>query len=238
MGPIRTAVNYSLIPLRLVVQIGDAFVDSGERRREEELGSAPAQTAVRARRRPAAKRATAQRRSTAGPQASRRPKALDDVGLARKVESVIFRDASVPKGKIDVNAADGVVWLRGEAKTPEMIKALEREASAIPEVERVENLLHLPKTPAPTRTDTPPSQRKTRSSTRRPTPQKMETGVTNERRTARGEDLPVESAHEGEGREPAPLGSTETASPSGSTETQGETNPEPSSLGGPNGNTS
>jgi osmotically-inducible protein OsmY len=65
---------------------------------------------------------------------------------------VIFRDDSIPKGKIDVNAADGVVWLRGEARTPEMIKALAQQASEIPEVKQVENLLHLPKTPAPTRT--------------------------------------------------------------------------------------
>ena len=134
------------------------------------------------------------------------------VGLARKVETVIFRDNSVPKGKIDVNAADGVVWLRGEAKTPDMIKALERQASAIPEVKKVENLLHLPKTPAPTRTDSPPSQRKTRSTTRQPTARKVETRVTNERRSAVGEDLPVEAAHEGEGRQPAPLGSNGSSS--------------------------
>ena len=50
-----------------------------------------------------------------------------------------------------MNAAAGVVWLRGEARTPEMIKALERQALEVPEVSRVENLLHLPKTPAPTR---------------------------------------------------------------------------------------
>jgi BON domain len=233
MGPIRTVVNYSLIPLRLIVEVGDAFVEGGERRREDEqLRTAPPDAAPRTRRRQAAKRATARRRAP-GPQASRAPKELDDVGLARKVETIIFRDATVPKGKIDVNAADGVVWLRGEAATPEMIKALEREASGIPEVKRVENLLHLPKTPAPTRTDTPPSQRKTRSTTRRPTPQKVETPVTSERRSAQqAEDLPVEAAREGKGREPAPLGSTESESESESG--QGE----PTPLGGGNGTTS
>jgi hypothetical protein len=210
MDPIRTCVNYSLIPLRLVVQVGEAFVEGGERRerRRAEAQAEQPEPAPQARRRQPVKRSATTRRSAPGRQASRAPKDLDDVGLARKVETIIFRDATVPKGKIDVNAVDGIVWLRGEARTPDMIKALERQANAIPEVKGVENLLHLPKTPAPTRTDTPPTQRKTRSSTRRPTPRKVETGITNERRSAAGEDLPVEAAHEGQGREPAPLGST------------------------------
>src|SRR5881275_1397392 len=38
----------------------------------------------------------------------------DDVTLARKVESEIFRSEEVPKGEINVNAEDGVVYLRGE----------------------------------------------------------------------------------------------------------------------------
>src|SRR5947209_5713620 len=103
---------------------------------------------------------------------SRQPKPLDDVAITRKVETHIFRDSKVPKGKIAVNTVEGVVWLRGEAKNPAMVKKLEREAASIPEVKRVENLLHLPKTPAPSRTDTPPSQRRTRSSSRRATPRR------------------------------------------------------------------
>src|SRR5215208_2412648 len=210
MDPLRTAVKFSLIPLRTVVQLGVRFAESGRQTPpppQPEAGQ-PQRPQPQARRRQPAKRSRpAAARQGASPQASQAPKDLDDVGLARKVETVIFRDDSVPKGKIDVNAADGVVWLRGEAKTPDMIKALERQASAIPEVKKVENLLHLPKTPAPTRTDTPPSQRKTRSSTRRPSERKVETRVTRERRSAVGEDLPVEAAHEGEGRQPAPFGS-------------------------------
>ena len=85
-------------------------------------------------------------------QANRKPKPLSDVAISRKVETTIFRDPEVPKGQIVVNTAHGVVQLRGEARTPEMIKALEAQAQAVPEVKQVENLLHLPKTPAPTRT--------------------------------------------------------------------------------------
>jgi hypothetical protein len=143
MDPIRTAVKYSLIPLRTVVQLGELFVESG---RETPPPPAEPQTKPRA----AAKR-TQPRRKPVSTQATQAPKDLDDVAIARKVETVIFRDDSVPKGKIDVNAADGVVWLRGEAKNPEMIRTLVAQATAIPEVHRVENLLHLPKTPAPTR---------------------------------------------------------------------------------------
>lgn len=80
------------------------------------------------------------------------PKDLDDVTLARKVETEIFRPANAPKGKIDVNAVDGVVWLRGEVKRPQQIKSIEASVRAIPEVRDVENLLHLPKTPPKSRT--------------------------------------------------------------------------------------
>ena len=77
---------------------------------------------------------------------------MDDVTLARKVETVLFRDPETPKGHINVNVVDGVVELRGQVKRPEQIKALEAKACAIPEVRDVHNFLHLPKTPAPTRT--------------------------------------------------------------------------------------
>ena len=107
-------------------------------------------------------------RGQSDPEARRRsrarPKALDDVSITRKVETEIFRDPDVPKGAIDVNTADGVVWIRGEAKTPEMINELERRTNEIPEVKQVENLLHLPKTPAPSRADAPRRQQKTRRS--------------------------------------------------------------------------
>src|SRR5436190_2474534 len=78
-------------------------------------------------------------------------KEMDDVTLARKVETEVFRDRRTPKGSVDVNVVDGVVWLRGEVKRPEQIRAVERKARSIPEVRGVENLLHLPKTAAPTR---------------------------------------------------------------------------------------
>jgi osmotically-inducible protein OsmY len=67
----------------------------------------------------------------------------DDVTLARKVESQIFR-GDVPKGQINVNVEDGVVYLRGELEQPDLIDDLESQARKVQGVLAVENLLHVP----------------------------------------------------------------------------------------------
>jgi osmotically-inducible protein OsmY len=75
----------------------------------------------------------------------------DDAMLAHKVETELFRDADVPKGDINVNAEDGVVYLRGEVSDESLIEALEKSARKIQGVREVANLLHTPGTPAPTK---------------------------------------------------------------------------------------
>jgi osmotically-inducible protein OsmY len=75
----------------------------------------------------------------------------DDVTLARKVETEIFRDADIPKGRINVNAENGKVVLRGEVEKPELIEDLEKRTKKVKGVQEVENLLHVPGTPAPTK---------------------------------------------------------------------------------------
>jgi hypothetical protein len=168
-----------------------------QREEQERQGQRPA-----AQSRPAARRA--------------KPKPLDDATITDKVETILFRDDDVDKGKIDVNTADGIVYLRGQAKTPEQIKALETQTREIPEVKGVENLLHLPKTPAPTRADTPRTQQKTRrtkgtaAARKRTTPKRASA----ERKTstaANAEPTPKQLAAKREGRKPAPLGSTGSA---------------------------
>jgi len=77
----------------------------------------------------------------------------DDVTLARKVESEIFRDAEVPKGKINVNVEDGVVYLRGELEQPDLIQDLESQARKVQGVRDVENLLHTPGEEAPAKAE-------------------------------------------------------------------------------------
>ena len=74
----------------------------------------------------------------------------DDVTLARKVETEIFRGAEVPKGQINVNAEDGVVYLRGEVE-PDLAQELAAKASKVQGVLGVENLLHAPGQEAPTK---------------------------------------------------------------------------------------
>ena len=73
----------------------------------------------------------------------------DDVTLAHKVETELFRPADVPKGQININVQHGIVQLRGEVPQPEMIHDLVDRARRITGVRDVENLLHLPGTPAP-----------------------------------------------------------------------------------------
>jgi len=73
----------------------------------------------------------------------------DDVTLARKVETEIFRDTEVPKGQINVNAENGKVVLRGEVEKPAMIKDLEKRTKKVQGVREVENLLHTPGSATP-----------------------------------------------------------------------------------------
>jgi len=74
---------------------------------------------------------------------------LDDAELAHKVQSIVFRDESLPKGKVSINSEDGKIFLRGQVDTPDTIVRVEKAARAVEGVESVENLLHLPGTPAP-----------------------------------------------------------------------------------------
>jgi hypothetical protein len=73
----------------------------------------------------------------------------DDLTLAQKVESQLFRRAGVPKGQVSVNAEEGVVFLRGVMERQEDIERMGEEARRIAGVRAVENLVHPPGTPAP-----------------------------------------------------------------------------------------
>jgi osmotically-inducible protein OsmY len=77
------------------------------------------------------------------------PKEYDDATLAQKVETEIFRPANVPKGKVNVNVENGVVVLRGEVDSWDMVDQLVEKARKTQGVRDVENLLHLPGQPAP-----------------------------------------------------------------------------------------
>jgi osmotically-inducible protein OsmY len=74
---------------------------------------------------------------------------VDDVTLARKVETEIFRDADAPKGDVSVNVEDGVVYLRGQLEDQAQIDRLGEAAREVAGVQGVKNLLHAPGEPAP-----------------------------------------------------------------------------------------
>jgi hypothetical protein len=76
-------------------------------------------------------------------------KLVDDATLKNKVESELFRAADSPKGRVSVNAQHGVVQLRGEVDSPDLIEDLVEKARSIQGVREVENLLHVPGSPAP-----------------------------------------------------------------------------------------
>jgi hypothetical protein len=74
---------------------------------------------------------------------------VDDTALAHKVESKLFRDPDIPKGRINVNAENGLVVLRGVANDAAQIVTIEAKVRSIVGVRDVRNLLHLEGTPAP-----------------------------------------------------------------------------------------
>ena len=73
----------------------------------------------------------------------------NDATLVQKVESEVFRDPAIPKGQINVNAENGVVYLRGEVDSPAHLALLEKETREVKGVRGVENLLRLAPGSAP-----------------------------------------------------------------------------------------
>jgi len=73
----------------------------------------------------------------------------DDQTLKAKVETELFREEHALKGLVNVNVQQGVTQLRGEVDSPELIEELVGRTQKVRGVGEVENLLHLPGTPAP-----------------------------------------------------------------------------------------
>jgi osmotically-inducible protein OsmY len=75
---------------------------------------------------------------------------VDDVTLARKVETEIFRSADAPKGDVSIDVQAGVVYLRGVIADEAWIERLADDAKKVDGIKGVKNLLHRPGTPVPT----------------------------------------------------------------------------------------
>lgn len=67
---------------------------------------------------------------------------VDDVTLAHKVESIIFREHDAPKGHVNIHAENGVIYLRGGV-SQEWSDRLADRARAVDGVRGVKNLLHV-----------------------------------------------------------------------------------------------
>jgi hypothetical protein len=74
---------------------------------------------------------------------------LDEVQLAQKVRSELFRDPTIDKGAINVNAERDVVFLRGTGPSDERVAEIGSRVERIGGVRKVVNLLHVPGAPVP-----------------------------------------------------------------------------------------
>jgi hypothetical protein len=69
------------------------------------------------------------------------PEPMNDATLAAKVESELFRDPKVPKGRININAEQGTVVLRGVVDSPDQIEHLLAQTASIEGVREARSLL-------------------------------------------------------------------------------------------------
>ena len=147
------------VPFYLSAAIGGAalayFLDpqNGRRRRHQtrdQLLSLARQGTKRARKlvHHASSDAAGQARRAAHALRSPEDVELDDATLVDKVESIVFRKHDLTKGQININAENGVVFLRGQVEDPELVETLEERVRKVRGVKDVENLLHTPEAPA------------------------------------------------------------------------------------------
>ncbi len=74
---------------------------------------------------------------------------MDDMTLADRVRSEIFRPADAPKGSVSVDVQAGVAYLRGEVTDQDWIDRLGKATRKVQGINGVKNLLHAPGTPTP-----------------------------------------------------------------------------------------
>jgi osmotically-inducible protein OsmY len=89
------------------------------------------------------------RRGAQQPKPAHHPKseaqpAPNDQDLADRVKSQIFQPEDAPKGSVNVNVENGVVYLRGEVNRADQIQKLVEQAGEVDGVTAVESLLHTP----------------------------------------------------------------------------------------------
>jgi len=81
--------------------------------------------------------------------APHRHEPVDDMTLADRVRSEIFRDADAPKEGVSVDVQAGVAYLRGEVPDQQWVERFGTAARKVTGIDSVKNLLHTPGTPTP-----------------------------------------------------------------------------------------
>jgi BON domain len=81
------------------------------------------------------------------------PRAADDLTLRDRVESEVFGNPDVLKGRINLDVESGVVTIRGQLDSALQIAAVEKAVLRVPGVHGVENLLHVNGTAAPNKVE-------------------------------------------------------------------------------------
>jgi osmotically-inducible protein OsmY len=74
---------------------------------------------------------------------------MDDITLADRVRSEIFREPDAPKGSVSVDVQSGIAYLRGEVADQTWIDRLGAATRHVQGITGVKNLLHAPGTPTP-----------------------------------------------------------------------------------------
>ena len=99
---VSSVARLSLVPAKMTIGVAGSLLNELRGNGTVDVPAAP----------PAPRPKKAQSRR---PKRAPRRKPPGDAAIARKVESAIFRDSDVDKGKVVVNVAAGVAQLRGEA---------------------------------------------------------------------------------------------------------------------------
>ena len=76
-------------------------------------------------------------------------RAMDDTTIAQRIRSEVLGRPNLDAREVIVDVEEGVARLRGQLDDTERIESVVEETRKIPGVRDIENLIHLPDTPAP-----------------------------------------------------------------------------------------
>jgi osmotically-inducible protein OsmY len=146
----RTAFSFALGAAAGAAAAHFLDPDSGRKRRNEARTQATSTASSAASRvQTQAHHAAGTMKGVAHAVTPHRHEEMDDITLADRVRSEIFRAEDAPKGGVSVDVQAGVAYLRGEVGDRAWIDRLGTETRKVQGITGVKNLLHTPGTPTP-----------------------------------------------------------------------------------------